>query len=186
MGSAVGHLLGAGAVTGVGMLEDRAGIITFDDGVLWVARPGEDGRSRTERLTAGQPFAASAQVMAVAQVSAWQTQTVDDESDLDDLSETVRLVAGSNDCRPPYLFRLQGRLTDFESRFPTPTHRRWLDGRLVGVVDAPVAPALHAAGAKVWAHAVSAGRSGQVHSARVAKGARLSVPLCADGPFRRR
>ena len=182
--AAVGHYLGAGAVHGVGRLAGDQGMLTFDDGVLWVSR-AEAGVVRTQRYEAGDPMAAQASVLGVAQVRDWWSTTVPTLIRAADLAWLVRGAAEEAGCdrggRLP--FRVQGLLAtaSFSVGSNGLETRRDVRGRLIGVLAEDLAGVLMRPGASARVHiTVDAppAVTGHLRSFIVAQGARLSVPAC--------
>lgn len=186
----LGHYLGPGAVYALGDLAGSAGLVTFDDGELWISRAA-GGSIRTQRFRAGDPLDVSARPLLLARVEAWRDAgPLPDRSSLDTLFEEVARRLGS---RGVTIFRVDG---DFEAvrlhvpGLPLDRARRIpaARGHLVGVSGEAASQVLLGRRAPGVVHLTSDDpvvTSGRVSSVWVAPGARLKLPETSTAAPRR-
>ncbi len=184
--AALGHLLGPGAVHGVGTLAQLGGSVTFDDGVLWVAvqasGPPRLPVFETRQVHPGESYAGMAEWLAVAQVPSWRTSPASSTTTERDLIRQVISVGGAH-TEGPIPFRIEGNL---ESAVIRPTcapsagapshHLKQIRGHLIGVLldDA----------ARIHVHLTSENprMTGHVTSVQLGAGARVMRAGRGGGP----
>ncbi len=146
--SLLGHYLGPGAVHAVGVFHGEPGLITFDDGVLWVGRHRE-GRWVAERIEPGTSFAGAADPLLLAQVLRWQrVVTLLQPATIEGLFEAAARAARSRAASIEGVpFRIEGRFEEVTLRLPGPHGVVTIgvpsvSGHLVGVLGAHAAEAM--------------------------------------------